>query len=427
MPSSSSFFLFLSLCLFFSLPLSAQQHQFGLELYVDSTNGNDNCNGSLSCPFFSLVQARDYIRKIKQSSGLPTGGIAVNLREGYYNTTTPATSSETANNYTLYPFTLSSEDSGADGSPIVYRSYSGEHAIITGAYRVSPDQWTPSSTMNVWTLNLVDIFGNGILGTFGDLESGGLGTCANNKLELFYNGYPMVLARYPNIDDYAWQWTNIAAVDSNDPNVFYYESSLDSHAPKWENETDMWVHGYWSYDWADSYTKVTSVNTTSRLISTDPSTPPVYGYVANARYYVVNAISELDVEQEYYLDRQTGIIYFIPPSSSSPSFFSSLSFSSDVVSMSDVEYVTLSGLGIEGGRSVGVSASGGGWVTVEGCEVRNMGDTGVIIESDHSTVANNEIKYSGCRGMSMTCGDVNSLTDGGCVVFHNNIHHYARW
>ena len=97
----------------------------------------------------------------------------------------------------------------------------------------------------MWGLDLVDIFGKDILGTFGELQGQGpypyIPYCGNNKLELYYNGfyflllllfggflidnpkkkkkkkkkkkdYPMTLARYPNIDGYNWQWNYIADV-----------------------------------------------------------------------------------------------------------------------------------------------------------------------------------------------------------------------
>jgi hypothetical protein len=136
----------------------------------------------------------------------------------------------------------------------------------------------------------------------------------------------------------------------------------------------MWVHGYWSYDWADSYTKVIKVDTTKYILSTDPNTPPVYGYKKNARYYVVNAISELDSVNEYYLDRFTGILYFIPPTLSSPTQSAIISISQNVLSLSQVEYMAWEGMVFDGTRSVCILAQKVNSVIFRHVKVTNTGD-----------------------------------------------------
>ena len=57
-------------------------------------------------PFKTLTHARDVIRQLKSSSGLPVGGVAVRVRGGDYS-------------FLEGPFTLEEQDSGGVGSPIV--------------------------------------------------------------------------------------------------------------------------------------------------------------------------------------------------------------------------------------------------------------------------------------------------------------------
>lgn len=59
---------------------------------------------------------------------------------------------------------------------------------------------------------------------------------------------------------------------------------------RWTNATDLWLHGYWTWDWADNYVHVTNIDTSSSLFLLDPSTPPVYGLTENRRYYALNLL-----------------------------------------------------------------------------------------------------------------------------------------
>ena len=53
-----------------------------------------------------LLFARDYIRKLKNASKFPLGGVVVNIRSGSYD-------------FTSEPLSLTTEDSGESRSPIV--------------------------------------------------------------------------------------------------------------------------------------------------------------------------------------------------------------------------------------------------------------------------------------------------------------------
>lgn len=50
---------------------------------------------------------------------------------------------------------------------------------------------------------------------------------------------------------------------------------------QWKNTSTLWLHGFWSFDWADNYVKVDTVNLTSSTFTVDKQTPPVYGMQSN--------------------------------------------------------------------------------------------------------------------------------------------------
>jgi hypothetical protein len=72
------------------------------------------------------------------------------------------------------------------------------------------------------------------------------------------------------------------------------------------------MHGYWTWDWADSYERIRKLDTAAHTIETwEPH--GVYGYKEKQRYCYLNILEELDEPGEWYLDRRANNLYFWPP------------------------------------------------------------------------------------------------------------------
>lgn len=139
----------------------------------------------------------------------------------------------------------------------------------------------------------------------GSLNAGNLGDCACNQLtELVYDGEPMVLARYPNmnysrVDLPLPAFRHIASTLKSSPFEFIANQTDATMLKRWSTElqqtgSDVWIGGYWMYGWADSYCKVQSIDPSSGKVTVEQDTPPVYGFKPKARYFGVNLFSELD-------------------------------------------------------------------------------------------------------------------------------------
>eukprot|EP00731_Ephydatia_muelleri_P030116 Em0021g639a len=355
---------------------------FGATYFVDGQYGNDSNAGTLQAPFLTLTKARDTIRSLKSSLGgsLPAGGVLVQVRGRDY----PFLSA---------PFTLTQQDSGTAQSPIVYQSYPGDAPahLLAGAY-VTPNMYTPVTDQSV--LNLI---GNGTsvvqvnlkqLGilTYGDLATGSLGNCNNNKLELFY----------PNRVEIS----------------------------QWKNTSTLWLHGFWSYDWADNYVKVVSVNTTlSAFVINNVTTPPLYGFLSSARYYALNILEELDAVNEYYVDRGSGILYIYSP----PQDKGCVSVGSSVISMTGVSYVSFVGFTMDCSRGTAVSASSAVNVTFSNCTIGSNGGSSLSISGYNNTLERLEVSGNGCGGISVSGGNQLSLTPGFNTLKDSSIHDWSRW
>jgi hypothetical protein len=224
--------------------------------------------------------------------------------------------------------------------------------------------------------------------------------------ELFFDGQPMTVARWPN----GSEWARIAGfprdqVKGDDhggelgvlTGGFQYEGDRPRG---WAKSDDIWVHGYWAWDWANSYERIERIELEQRLVRT-ASPHGLYGFRKGQRFYFLNVLEELDEPGEWYLDRVAGRLYFWPPAPGLDVSEVILSFvETPLISMDDVSHVTFRGLILEAGRSHGISVRGGRDNVIAGCAIHLMGNYGVWIEGGQAhAVRSCDIENTGgCSG-----------------------------
>jgi hypothetical protein len=81
-----------------------------------AVTGKDSNPGTQAAPFATLEKARDTIRTLKSTSGLPDGGVTVFVRGGEY--------------VLADTFTLTPQDSGDANKPVTYQACKGEEVAI---------------------------------------------------------------------------------------------------------------------------------------------------------------------------------------------------------------------------------------------------------------------------------------------------------
>ncbi len=390
----------------------------GLTLYV-STTGNDEWSGRKpdpqdgDGPFATVERARDEIRRLKKQGPLPKGGIRVVIRGGTY--------------WLNKPLELDTADSGTTEAPIVYCAQAGEQVRISGGVPVEnlepitdasvAERLDPGARSHVLQANLKAL---GVT-DFGSPGGGGI--------EVFCDDRPMTLARWPNEG-----FTKIAGVTDEQPRTihgrrgskvgaFYYEGNRPE---RWTAEPDLWVHGYWFWDWSDQRHPVASIDVEKRLIRVKPPYHG-YGYRQGQYYYAFNALCELDRPGEWYVDRQRGILYFWPPETAGKPRVV-VSVLPELIRVRDASAVRFQGMILEAVRKTAVVVSGGRQVSVVGCVVRNAGGWGLHISggAEHQ-VAGCNIYNTGGGGIVLSGGDRKRLVPAGHCAYNNHIHHYGRW
>ncbi|MGV8134134.1 MAG: right-handed parallel beta-helix repeat-containing protein [Mangrovibacterium sp.] len=412
--------------------LSALTGKKEISFYV-STKGNDKNTGSISQPFRSIERAREAVRSFKRGkSRLPSGGITVYIREGTY----PVHQT----------FRLTGEDSGTEECPVVYRSYLGEEVHFIGGEAVSNFHPLADKAAKaridkkyhdkIWQADLKTLG----ISDFGNIKPTGFGhDYKPAALELFFNGEPMILARYPN----SGEWMKIVSVPQSgklvnpgEQGVMRFGLPSGSHYGRfeysgdrpssWTKGNDIWLHGYWTWDWADSYIKIDTIDTKKKeFIIAEPH--HIYGYVRDQRYYALNILEELDSPGEWYLNRHTGKLYFWPPSPVKQGVAMVSVLENLMVTMDSTENVTIEDIILECSRGEAIKIKGGTHNLIRGCTIRDMGTKGVTIEGGtYNGIWDCDIYNMGDGGIIIQGGDWKTLVASHNFAINNHIHHYSR-
>lgn len=394
--------------------------KFGLKMYV-STTGNDSWSGKLKQPnadktdgpFATLEGARDAIRVLKEAKELPKGHIAVEILSGVYEM--------------RGTFELEAKDGGADSlSRIIYYCQNGSEVRLVGGRNLS--KWELVSDKEI-----LKKFGPGVRDKIyqSDLSATGIkdfGSPGGGGLELFFNDQPMWVSRYPNkgfvkitglLNE---KPVDVRGTKGDQVGKFNYE---DHRISQWEKEKDAWVYGYWFWDWSAQRHKIATIDTTKNRIEV---VPPYhnYGYRIGQWFYGFNLLSEIDEPGEYYIDRESGLLYFYPPSDIEKSH-AYVSLNKNIINMNNVSFLTIKGMIIEGCRETAVKMQDCNYNLLVGCKIRNSGDWGVTIKGGRvNGVTGCEIYNVGGGGINIDAGDRETLMAANCFADNNDIHHIAR-
>jgi hypothetical protein len=393
--------------------------EFAAEVHV-APDGDDGGDGSAERPFRTLQRARDAVRALK--AGGVNGAICVRVHPGEY----PVTE----------VLTLTAEDSGRPGAPVVYRAEEMGKAVLYGGTRVTGFKPVSDPAIlarlpeegrgRVWQ---ADLRAQGIT-DYGELRvRGGIGQPpAPPTLEVFVDGTPMTLARWPNKGFVGIrELIEPGSAKEGKPSVFGY---IDDRHARWTQANDLWLLGYWHFLWADATIQVAKIDTEAKTITT--AKPYNYGGrgMNNHQgiiYYAFNLLEEIDQPGEWYLDREAGVLYMYPPKDLSDATVEIGMHSGPMVTFDSVTHVRLEGLVFDLARYNGIQVSNSSDCLIAGCTVKRMAATGIIVSGgERFGVFGCDLHALGRRGIEMRGGERETLEPAGHFVENCRIYNFGR-
>jgi parallel beta-helix repeat protein len=254
-------------------PAAPAKQTVEMRFYV-SPKGNDSWSGKSPSrtapdgPFATIGRAQKAIRELKRAGKL-SGPVSVFLRGGIYELTAP--------------IVFTPEDSGAEQAPVTWAANPGEKPVVSGGRRITGFR---KGENGVWTVSLPDV------------KEGRW-----YFRQLFVNGKRAIRARTPN--DGFFQADGDISMD--DRAVFRYRG--DDVRLRWADRRDVEVIALQA--WAEFRMLIRGVDTASRTVTLSAKCAPS-NREKDARYWIENAPDALDVPGEFFFDRDTGMLSYIP-------------------------------------------------------------------------------------------------------------------
>ncbi len=248
-----------------------------ISAFYVAPDGSDSSEGTIRAPFATVARAQQAVRELKKQDR--SGSVTVYLRGGLYELSEP--------------LRFGPEDSGTDSSPICYRSYSGETAVISGGVKIDSMN---AGEDGIWRTTLdkddADDWNIWLLYSNGELRS---------RPRLPREGYYKV-SDYPLKKNPVW--------NARSDWFIYSDGDID---PLWENIEDVVVVS--PRFWVSSRQKIKSVDESARTVTFRDSTR--YRYTDDvdkkgARYCVENVKEAFDEPGEWYYDRKSRVLSYFP-------------------------------------------------------------------------------------------------------------------
>lgn len=394
------------------------------KIFYVSTSGSDKGYGTRAQPFRTISRARQAARE----SEFP---VTVEVLAGIYRE-------------------ILNFDERDSGDTYLTR----ENAVLSGGISVAyADTCTPSDEIKsrlspkaADNVRAIDLSGYGIAPeTYNTLFPIGAYNTAHKydgfregiNVEVFENDCRMTLARYPNegylkldavldVGDVAEfppqnYWRGWEERRNHRGGTYIIDKDTNERLKKWKNPESAWMFGYFYWDWADSSTPLTSVNTKNRAVM--PKFVSRYACRSGAQYYFYNVLEELDSPGEYYLDRDSGVLYLYPHGKDS--VFDISIETSPLISINGAEHMTFSGFTLTCTRETAVIVRGND-NRLDGLLIKNVANHGITAEGYRNTVENCEITRTGRGGIYLSGGDRASLTHGENRAVNNFIHDFSE-
>jgi parallel beta-helix repeat protein len=395
-------------------------------VYYVAASGNDSWSGKRAAPnttrtdgpFASLQHARDIVRKSLAAGLHPS----VRIRQGIYRVDST--------------LCLDPKDSGSQERPVIWGAYADETVRFMGGVTIGSFQPIRDARISgrlpgpARASVLVTDLHRQQITDFGTPP---------NRMNVFFRGARMPVARFPNQG-----WLTIAGVPQVEEHIlnpgdhkvikeglpagrhsgmFQYDGSRPSG---WANHRDIWMHGYWVWDWRDAYQKLGRIDTAARIVYPEPPHHH-YGYQKGQRYYFLNVLEELDSPGEWVLDAEQGLLYFWPPSVIGPDDVMISLMKEPMILLDGPSHVRLQGLTFESSRACAIKIRGGSDNMIAGCTIRNIdNDTSVIIDGGRRNgIRSCDIYDIGSTGVRIVGGDRSTLTPAGNYAINNHIYRFG--
>ena len=365
-----------------------------IKIYVSNDGDDAGGNGTIENPYKTLQKAVDVAENGKNKSG----GITIYMRGGTY------TAKDGIN--------MGVGLSGTKENPTFISAYNGEEVTLTTADSINGSDFKPvddpvglkkipkSAADKIMTVNLKGLGINSVA----EMSE-------NSRPTLYVDGTECVISRWPNTENVGMlkyeegPYAKYGVVDVGPiewevfefPELKYtggteergFEFCVASNRPfRWENTGNIWMYGYWNYEWVNNHRRVKSFNPDIMSVRTTKGAGNPAKYIANKKtFYFYNVLEELDSPGEWFYDYDTGILYLYPPYDISNSKIYLSGASSNIITANNIKHTVFNGIRFETSLKTALKVSNGHYNLIQNCSFSNITEReNVYISGSHNGI-----------------------------------------
>ena len=403
----------------------------GQKIFV-STVGDDSGDGSEEEPLRTLEKAIDVANEMREDSDKL---IEILLREGTYSVTN----------------TIKIINSQKDDSLLKISAYQDEKVTINAgvdiplsAMSIADSDFTNAiidkpNAGSVLQYNLKDAQ----IEDFGEISLRGhlISDEKEAQAELSFNGEVQKLAGWPN-----GGYTGlIKPTDSNEygkrtksgiANGCSFKVNYDRPS-QWSKPEQAWLSGTIGPNYEFDYYPVSRFDSEEKRVYL--SRGALEKYYTEPYYRFENVPEELDEPGEYYIDRQSGMLYFYPPEDAPKDSVLTITMSTPTLDVSgkapnsmfrieNSKNIVFENLIFKGGRGSAITGKNNSNIKFINCEINSFGENGIRFDaSTDITISDCKIHDVGQDGiLFVSCGNYQTLSPSNIVVSNNDIYNFAR-
>jgi hypothetical protein len=245
----------------------------------DTWSGRSADPGENDGPFATVSRARLAVRALLKIQQEPRP-VRVVLRGGTY--------------YLDSPLEFGPEDSGTEKTPVIYAAAAGEQVVLSGGRRLGGGRAGEVNGRKAWVVDIPEV------------KAGRW-----RFRQLFVNGDRRPRTRLPKQGEYQIQSLPGYTGDFLRSPTQQFVFAPGDIVPDWRNLRDVEVVGITK--WLDNRLPIESVNAPTRTVTFDRAS--LFALVSGENpgpYWVENVFEALDTDGQWYLDRPSGVLSYLP-------------------------------------------------------------------------------------------------------------------
>lgn len=329
------------------------------------------------------------------------------------------------------------DDGGGENQVVLYKAAGDGEVILSGAVELDLKNFKEIENSSV--KKRIPLSARDSVGQL-DLSKEGL---SKQDVELIYsrgdwgrpygvylNNKRQKIARWPNSGYKIFSKIVSSTSSGQGPTIFEYE---DTEIDSWLKAKDAYIEGFFRYDWSGCWAPISMIDAENRQITI--SETGTYGVPnAGGRWAVTNLLEAIDVPGEYYIDKDSMMLYYYPiyPLNKSEDKLEFSVLREPIITLSsDVKNICFEGLIFEkcyGDAIKIVDLSDN--IKFRNCIIRNIAGNGIIIRGRDITVENCDIYNIGLTGIYVQdagkYGDSELLKKSNTRIENNNIFNVSQ-